>query len=747
MTQKPTESSQTISGKLRRLVWMMLIPAIAVAAIAGYLVYRAERDTLIHAAMETARALSLVADRELAVRGAVLRALALSPALERGDLQAFREEAIKLAPSVENAIVFTDPSGQLLLNTRVPSGATLNRSIAFPTAPTAASQALQVSDLFKPPGGTAYSFAVRVPVHVRGELRGYLGLGSFASQMQKIFEQQPMPPGWLGVVLDSKGFVVARSLDPEKRVGAQASPHMRKAIIEAQRGVVTARTLDGVDVFTVFNRAPDSGWTVLIGLNQQDLQAAALRAFGIAMLTSCFFLVFTLWVARRASRSLVEPLERLQADAEQLGTGGLLHEAPSGVAEIDIVQRSLVRASEHRAQADQTLQDEVAKAVRSAEQASQSALRGQKLEALGQLTGGIAHDFNNILQAMTTGLHLARRLSPDPRAQRALDSCERASAKAAKLTQQLMTFGRQQVGREELVDFEATLTGLMDLIRGALSEAISTSLDLRAGTGTVKIDPVQFELAVLNLALNARDAMGGRGSLQLVAKPVALLDGAVPGLQAGSYVSLSVRDNGPGMPAEVSARAFEPFFTTKAVGKGTGLGLAQVYAFARNSGGLATIESAPGSGTTVTIWLPQSSLAPQLAASEARPAPASAFRGTVLLVEDERDVRQLVSDSLLSYGFAVLSAGTADEALEVIRERTDIDIVLSDVIMPGERSGIDLAKTLKVLRPGVPVLLASGYADGLDTTMDVEVISKPYEVEAVARRLGQMLGQQAPESL
>ncbi|MFX1682829.1 ATP-binding protein [Mitsuaria sp. CC2] len=727
----------SVRGKLRAMVWLIVLPTLLLSVVAAMAVFHTERRAAVSAATETAEALSLVADREMAVRTALLQALSVSPSLADGRLELFHGEASRLVAGTPNTIVLTTAEGRQLINTRIAWGHPLPGADGF-TDGIDTTRRLLVSNLYVGPVNGAPSFAVRVPVTVLGKPM-YLGYGSPVSEMQQIFRQQPLPEGWLGVVLDRNGRVIARTRDPEKRVGQQASPNMLNALRGGDRGVVEARTLDGESVVTVFSRAPDSGWVVLIGLSQAELAKGAWTAFAMMLSLSLAFIVLALVLARRMSRAIADPLRRLRKDAIRMGGGATIEETPGGVDEIDVVQHALATASRERAGNEHRLREEIHAAVEQTRSAQQAVLRSQKLEALGRLTGGIAHDFNNLLQTMTTGLQLARRLSSDPRADTALEACQRATAKATQLTRQLLAFGRPQVGHEAVIDLRRQLPELIALAAGAVGAAVEVELSIDEDLWPVRTDPVQLELAVLNLALNARDAMHGRGRLTVSARKRVLAEadpvGLAPELQPGDYVAIAVRDTGDGMTQEQMERAFEPFFTTKAVGQGTGLGLAQVYALARSAGGTAGIVSKIGLGTEVTLWLPRSHGKTE-AEGQDMPAPSTdaprRFTGTVLLVEDEPAVRELTAQALEERGFTVKTAPTADHALDVLRGGLAADVVLTDIVMPGTRSGVDLVRTLKVLKPTLPVVLASGHPVRIEEAPNVPLVPKPYDVDVLA---------------
>ncbi|CAN7504283.1 ATP-binding protein [Rhizobacter sp. LjRoot28] len=733
--------SPSVRRRLLLLTLGVLLPTSGISMIAAYTIYTEARQSITSAASETARALSLVADREVAYRAGILKTLAASPALDRGDLKAFYEQAKAVSPEIENAIMVTDPQGRTLINTRAPfawdnvppsaigAPPELGRLDARPMA----------SDLYMSKLAQQYSFSVWVPMIRDGEVRFNVSMGSVARQLQRIFDQQQLPSGWVGTLVDSQGQVLARSVDAEHMVGRRATPDMMARLTGDDRGVHETVTLEGTPVYTVFNRAPESGWIVLIGLPRAEMRRPALDALKTMLMISLAMWGVAALAAVWLGRSIEGPVALLQADAEALGAGKVVGPKSTGLAETDVVQGLLARASLDLRDAEANLQQRVRAAVEEAERAQSAALGTQKLEALGRLTGGIAHDFNNLLQTMSSGVQLAGKLATDPRATKALGACERAITKAVKLTRQLMSFGRAQPGHREVVDLPRQVDGLAELLRGAVRESITVEFDIEPGLAPVRIDPVQFELAILNLVLNARDAMKGGGQVTVRAVNRRIESGEVAGLEAGNYVAVAVLDTGHGIAPELLGRVFEPFFTTKPVGEGTGLGLAQVYAFAKQSGGLATVRSSPGHGTTVTLFLPATSEQPLGETPGVQAAPPPQHSGTVLMVEDDALVRGLTAQALEDCGFSVLVASTAADALAIARARDDIDAVLSDVVMPGGMSGVDLVHALAELRPALPALLVSGYAAVLDTTLPVRTIAKPYAVADVARLLAEAI--------
>jgi signal transduction histidine kinase/CheY-like chemotaxis protein len=730
---------RSIRGRLALLVVTVLIPIFCVSLAAAVKVYRDTQQAVADVALEAAKALSLVVDRELAVRATVLRTLAVSSALEAGELRRFQGEASKVVPSNESTIVLLDPSGQQRVNTRVPFGSqALPRSTGYPAD---ASRGFTVSDLYMAPIGRSHSFAVRVPVRAGGEPGWHLAMGSFASQLQLIYQQHNFPQSWVSTVLDSQGRVVARSKDADRFVGQSATADMLARMRAAPEGLHETRTLDGHAVITAFSRVPGTQWNVLIGLPRAENQAPARTAFAWVMGAAMLVTAVCLLVASRIARTLADPVLRLQAQGAALGRGEAVEDEPSGLAEADAVQRELAAASRALREAGERSRAQVDAAVAQSERTQQAALAAQKQEALGRLTGGIAHDFNNLMQTMVAGLALLERSCPEGRPRAALAACQRAVQKAAQLTRQLMAFGRAQPGYQAHIDTGRYLLEMQDLLKGAVQGPIDFRVQVAPDLLPLRADPVQLELAVLNLVLNARDALKSAGRIAVRAENRTLAEGEVDGLAAGEHVALSVIDNGEGIAPEHLARIFEPFFTTKPQGKGTGLGLAQVYGFAKQHHGVAQVESAVGAGTTVTLLLPRAPLASMQEAPEAAAPPLQArHAGRVLFVEDDSLVRGVVSEALEAAGFQVLVASNAEDGLALARSRADLDIVLTDVMMPGGQSGLDLARTLRVLRPALPVVLASGYAEVLDgAQLDFPVVAKPYDPARVAEQLALLI--------
>jgi PAS domain S-box-containing protein len=374
-------------------------------------------------------------------------------------------------------------------------------------------------------------------------------------------------------------------------------------------------------------------------------------------------------------------------------------------------------------------------------------LQAQKIEAVGRLAGGIAHDFNNLVTAILGYADLAlRRVAAHDPLRRNVEEITRAAERAAALTQQLLAFSRKQVLQPRVLDVREVLAGAQGLLRRLIGEDIDLAIRADAGVGRVRVDPVQLEQVLLNLAINARDAMPQGGRLVLEAMDVDLDEAYARdhlGGRAGSFVMLAVSDTGHGMNRETQARIFEPFFTTKEVGKGTGLGLSTVYGIVKQSGGYIWVYSEPGRGSTFKVYLPRVAETAETVLAQAAAEPARGSE-TVLLVEDEDSVRQLVQELLESVGYEVLTAARPAEALRLAADYAGpLHLLVTDVVMP-QMDGPELAQRLRGLRPDVRVLYLSGYSPGIVADRGVlenggTFLQKPFSAEALETKVRETL--------
>jgi signal transduction histidine kinase/DNA-binding response OmpR family regulator len=402
---------------------------------------------------------------------------------------------------------------------------------------------------------------------------------------------------------------------------------------------------------------------------------------------------------------------------------------------------------------EQRIRDRTAELEKTHAQLRQS----QKLEAIGQLTGGVAHDFNNVLQVIAGNLQLLQMtLAGNPDAQRRLESAIFAADRGAKLSSQLLAFARRHPLQPVATNIGRVLRGMDELLRRALGESVQIETVVAGGLWTTLVDPHQLENVILNLAINARDAMKGDGRLTLELNNAMLDDNYVlhePEVSPGQYVMLAISDTGCGMPPEVIARAFEPFFTTKREGEGTGLGLSMAYGFVKQSNGHIRIYSEVGSGTTIKVYLPRS-MQPEVELPNLRNAPVMGGTETILVVEDDLAVQATVVDMLQGLGYRVLKANDGQGALTILQSGIPIDMLFTDVVMPGPVRSIEVARQAKQMLPAIEVLFTSGYTQnaivhGGRLDPGVELISKPYRRDELARKIRQLFAahkERAPET-
>jgi signal transduction histidine kinase len=364
------------------------------------------------------------------------------------------------------------------------------------------------------------------------------------------------------------------------------------------------------------------------------------------------------------------------------------------------------------------------------EHAERALAQAQKMEALGHLTGGIAHDFNNLLMAASSGLELVERSTDPGRREKYVLGIREALDRGARLTRQLLTFARHSPVNAEVVDVRARLHGLAELLERSLRGDIALEWDLADGLWPIMVDPVQFEVAVVNIAVNARDAMPNGGVIRISAHNR-------PGTATtGDAVRIAIADQGCGIAPELQAKVFDPFFTTKAVGEGTGLGLSQVYGFVRAAGGDVEIDSAPNRGTTLSLMLPRSRDTALPRAEPGDAAPPHVRAQTVLVVEDDPRIAESLCEMLLLLGCSPICAADPAEGLHLIAARR-IDVVLSDMVMPGGINGLDLARVLRDRADRVPVILMSGFSDLAERAREegFAMLDKPFTLQTLAQAI------------
>ena len=403
-------------------------------------------------------------------------------------------------------------------------------------------------------------------------------------------------------------------------------------------------------------------------------------------------------------------------------------------ARLEALQESEV----HLRTANETLEARVEERTREHEEALAKLHEVQKLETLGQLTGGVAHDFNNLLTPVIGNLDLLRRrLPPDDNKHRLIDVALQAASRAATLVQRLLAFARRQDLQARAVDIGGLIAGMSDLLRRSIGPTIRVNIHSEPELPAAKVDPNQLELAILNLAINARDAMPFGGEITIETRAETVAGGGA--LEPGEYVCVSLRDTGVGMDRETLQRAVEPFFSTKGIGEGTGLGLSMIHGLAAQLGGRLDLASSPGGGTTASIWLPVSAdealeTAPEV--SSVTPAP---HRATILLVDDEELVRTGTAEMLSDLGYTVIQAASGAEALRMLRSGCEPDLLVTDYLMPG-MNGVELVGYAVEIAPRSKPLLITGYSDiATGPGADLPRLKKPFRQTELARRVADLL--------
>ncbi|MGV3743087.1 MAG: PAS domain S-box protein, partial [Burkholderiaceae bacterium] len=383
-------------------------------------------------------------------------------------------------------------------------------------------------------------------------------------------------------------------------------------------------------------------------------------------------------------------------------------------------------------------------AEKALERANAALFQAQKMEAIGQLTGGVAHDFNNLLGILASGLDILAVKLKTPEDLRLINSMQRTIERGSTLTQQLLSFARKQPLKSEVININSVIGGFEAMLRRAGHSGIQFHIAMHPALLPVDIDTARFEAALLNLVVNARDAMPEGGHLSILTENAELRESEINQLPAGRYVRISVKDTGTGMPPEVAARVFEPFFTTKEIGKGTGLGLSQVYGFITQSGGDVLIDTKLGEGTAIHLYLPALDEGRLGKTGEREVNDASEFScqetDKVLIVEDEPDLLETATALFRNLGYEALTASNGNDALVILKRNPGIQVLFTDIMLPNGMDGLELARTARASYPGIKILVASGYPlpalkmqhENLD---DFTFMNKPYRLADLAKKL------------
>ena len=684
---------KTLRTPLYTLVAAATIPVLAIAvALAGLAVTRQRESLETRARAQVAELVERV-DSAFEPSIAALEALAASKSLDNADLSAFREEARRVATTQAHwaQLVLLDGRNGEALTSIIGSTAFLpklterSRIIEMARSP-----APRIDDLASDARmGSAPLIPVRVPVLRDGMLRYVLWAGLRVEAVTEILAAGRWPASWTATVLDRNGTVAARSREHARWVGRPGDPEIEETLRHASFGRTDAIGPDGWPSYIVSERGPLSGWSVQLAIPAEEIDGpirwgVALIVAGIA--GSLAVAAFLAWLVMRDIRD--------RRDRERM------------------LQQS------------------------------------QRMELIGQMTSGVAHDFNNILGVLVGILEtVARRVGSDQPLTSLIASGIGAVERGRMLTQQLLAFARRQTLKPERVDVNEALDELNRLIPQSLDHSVRVELELAATDPVCLIDRSQFEAAVLNLAVNARDAMPEGGTIRISTQDV---PASRTEALAEPAVAISVTDTGQGISPEDIERVFDPFFTTKPPGKGTGLGLSQVYGFVKQSSGHIEIASRPGEGTTVRFWLPktlerrveETLPVPPVSAELAQPwrpkliQPTLIRAGgsrTVLIVDDEIIIATSTALALNEAGFATVIAASGEQAKQVLASEPAVDVLFTDLILPQGPNGLDLARFARERRSDIRVVIASGHitkaVSRLGEDEDYATISKPYSGE------------------
>ena len=742
----------SIRSHLILLVVAALLPVLIFAGIMFWQHVELQRATMDRGMRDTARALSLAVDREIGQVREVLETLAASPYLDSQDFKAFYELSSRAAKEHnDSSIVLLDRSGQQITNTLRPFGALLPNAVRHAKAPSAddtdelpqgTPEAAQrvidsgnpfVTDLFMGIVSKRPTVSINVPVIRDDQVIYVLKMGIMPENLTALLVEGRFPSDWYAVIVDRKGLIISRHPDPERFVGRPLT-NLRDLVGYVDEGWGAGRTREGIDIYRSFFRSKSTGWTVSVGAPQASVDAPVNRSIRILGLGATALTFVAFGIAAILGKRISAPLMSLARSAEAIQRGEKLEIERSNVREVAELHSELIRSVTDRQKLEEQLR------------------HSQKIEAIGTLAGGIAHDFNNtlnIIQAYAT--LISKQASADEHIIESTKVISDEVTRGAAVVRQLMTIARKtevSLGRTDLNQLILTVS---NLLRQTFPRTIELELKLDRTLNPVLADSNQITQAILNLCVNARDAMPQGGSLTLATE---LIGSPAYGSRHGElspnpYVCIAVTDTGSGMDEAVRSRAFEPFFTTKSVGEGTGLGLAMVYGIAKTHNGTVHIESEPGVGTIVRLYLPallheDAYPASDVSSKDIVPNRKLAEHSTILVVEDERAMVQLLGTGLSQEGYGVLTARDGADAIDVYqRHRSDIDVILLDLGLP-KVSGLDVIRKVRKLNEDVKIIVTTGYLEPelkseLIAAGVNECIQKPYMIPDILQRISHHL--------
>lgn len=771
-TELPSRLAAALSrwSLVQHLTLLVLVTALPLLLSSLFMYNRLvanERDSLRQGLFVSAKTLAGLVDNEIETHAAIASTLSQSASLQRNDLLAFWQEAKRALEFVPGAwLAVSTPDGQIVLNTLSPPGTTLPKHVAPDVIQRAfAERRAQVADMVFGPVSQRWTSFVEVPVFRDREPLYSISVALTPDRILALMTSQ-FTRGEVVAIVDRNKKFVARIPDQETRVGTLSSEGWRAAMARSPNGWAENKTVEGEWSLTGYAQTVH-GWTVGVAALESDIA----RPLSTILWTSAFVAgVLTLMglaLAVSIGRHMSSGMTELATAARDLGEGRLVRAPSAPFAEASTIATALAEVSVELERRDGLIarnQVELeAKVVQRTDllvaeikrrEATETTLRqAQKMDSIGQLTGGIAHDFNNMLTVILGNLDtVQRRLKSLDNAAvltRPVEAAVQGARNAAKLTHRLLAFARQQPLEPSTLDLNAQVAGLADLVTRTVGEDIEVETVAGAGLWRTFADANQLENCLINLVINARHAMTRGGRLTIETANTYLDEAYVArfgDLIAGQYVMLSVSDTGTGIPPETLEKVFEPFFTTKEVGKGTGLGLAMVHGFVRQSGGHIRIYSEVGEGTTVKIYLPRHTQESPINAIpvgetvDAQFVSRASIGETILLVEDDPSVREYAIAALEDLGYQVLAAADGKEAIHIFTNATRVDALFTDVVLQGDMTGRQVAEQLLRHKPSLPVLFTTGYTRNAivhQGRLDpgVNLLSKPYTQRDLAKKI------------
>ncbi len=681
-----------LNRQLVLLFLAALLPLVVLSAVLGAGALRQGQRAMVGDAQDRVADLAAGVGRELDAQVQVLQTVTQSPLMD-GEVDKARfdqmvERLLRYRP-LWRALTLSDPQGQRLMDYPLLPGAVPRKVIDKASQAEAVRTGRPVIGQILSPPRLRPAFVIFVPVVRDGKVIYVLDAVMEPDALRNLLLSNRLPSGWRAGVIDRSARIVTRTLRPDL-AGSPVDPDARAAMARSQAGFYRATGSDQTPLVVAYRILPGSGWSVHVAMPQSKYEAPFRRALwlvGLGAATSLMIVILFMWLLARELR---------------------------------------IRQQEAAAQEE-----------------------GRRLEGLGRITGGVAHDFNNLLMIMQGSAELLKRRVGDERAGALVDAILAAGQRGQTLTRQLLAFGRRSSHQPVSFRLQDRIEALGSLLNQSVQAEVAVSLDVPPTAWPIHADPDALEMALLNLAVNARDAMPDGGQLTVTAVNAVLLRGRDEGTGLrGEFVALSVADTGVGIPQDRLLQVFEPFYTTKPPGKGTGLGLSQVYGFANQSNGAVTIRSRSGEGTTVTLYLPRGSAA-AVQAVRTRPVDAQRECGRVVLVEDNPDVAEVTQAMLSALGYSVSRFSDASTALEALEAGEAADVLLSDIALGPAMSGLELARRVQQVRPDLTIVLMTGYSEALASGVShgFPVLAKPFgqvQVAEIIRRARQARHEAAP---